>query len=86
MGKFDYSNIEDKNLMVKTPFSSFFEGDSIIRRNAIDSFVSNNMYEFDKLNDDDCNKSIEVQDMIKFDECNSPSTKQPIEPSLSANK
>ena len=50
--KLDLSNIEFKNLMNKTPFSSFLEGDSVIKRNAIDSFVSNNFCGFEKESDD----------------------------------
>lgn len=74
--KLDITNVEFKNLINKTPFSSFIEGDSVIRRNAIDSFVSNNFYEFDKESEDG-QKSIEVQEVIKFDD---GSTHDPIPP------
>ena len=60
--------IDFKNIMNQAPFSSFLEGDSADRRNAINSFVSDNFYEADKLSDGHCDRSIEVQDIVKFDQ------------------
>ena len=91
--RFDATNMDLKNLLInKTPFSSFIEGDSLLQKNAIDSFVSNNLnFEikegFANENDFNCAKnlhenSIDVCDVFKFDResgTESAATKEPLE-------
>ena len=77
--KLDISKIEFKNMINKTPFSSIVDGESVNKRNAIDSFVSHNFCEFEKDSDVGHNRSIEVQDIVKFDEGNLNDSKNSLE-------
>ena len=71
--KLDVSNIEFMNFINKASFSTLFESSSILHSNAgIDSFFGNNFQKLDKMTDENyVHKSIEVQDVINFDDTDS---------------